>query len=335
MNKLSILSIIGLFLFVASCGVQENKPEDIKKQISDYESEIIDIKAKIAVLQHQLDTLGNSLNDGRVLVEYQSVELKDFINYIDVVGNVEADQQSYISPELSGQIEKIYVREGDFVKKGDVLVSLNTLITEKNIQEVQTSLELAKTVYKKQKELWDQKIGSEMQYLQAKNNKESLEGRLATLRAQLSMAQLEAPYDGIVETIYQKEGELASPGRQLIEFINLQDLRVVADVSEAYVADIHTGDSVFISFPSFENLQITAPISVVGAVVNPDNRTFKVQAQITNPKGALKPNLIANLKLEQAQYKDARVVPSIIIKNDAMGNKYLYVAKKNCRWSRC
>jgi membrane fusion protein (multidrug efflux system) len=329
MKKTFIFSLLAISLFMFACQSEANDPESIKKEINDYENQIIDLKSKIAVLKHQLDTMNSSLDDGKILVSYEETKPTTFVNYIDVVGNVESDLQSNISPEINGQIDKIFVKEGDFVKQGSLMATLTTTITQKNIQEVKTSLELAKTVYSKQKDLWDQKIGSELQYLQAKNNVESLESRLATLRAQLDMAEIKAPFDGIVETVFQKEGEIAAPGMMLFEFVNLQSLKVEADVSEAYIANIKVGDSAWLWFPSFSDLELSASVSVVGSIINPNNRTFKVQINIPNQDSELKPNLIANLKLIQATYENTLVVPSIIVKNDAMGNKYLYVMQKD------
>ncbi|MBN2745320.1 MAG: efflux RND transporter periplasmic adaptor subunit [Bacteroidales bacterium] len=329
MNKTIIISIITIIVFAVSCKNGGNDSEKIKKQIEAYESEIIEIRSKIADLQHQLDTMETKDVGGAILVGIETIKPQHFVNYIDVVGNVESDLQSLVSPESNGQIEKVYVREGDYVSSGQLMVSLKTDVTDKSINEVETSLDLAKTVYNKQKQLWDQKIGSEIQYLQAKNNYESMQNRLATLKAQLAMAQIKAPFDGYVETIFQKEGEIAAPGRQVIELVNLNSLKVTADVSESYVANIHVGDSAIVTFSSFPNLIIKAPISFVGSVINPNNRTFRIQIDIPNKEKLLKPNLITNIKLTESDFQNSIVIPSIIIKNDASGRKYIYVLSEN------
>lgn len=328
MNRIIIFSLVLVFTSFVACKNTANDPESIQKQISEYESQVIDLKSKITELEHQLDTMNTSKIIGKVLVGYKEAYPKQFINYIDVVGNVTSDLQSLISPETNGIIDKIYVKEGDYVKKGALLASLKTEITESSINEVETSLNLAKTVYQKQKELWDQKIGSELQYLQAKNNKESLEMRLKTLKVQKDMAQITAPYDGYVETIFQKEGEIASPGRQVIQLINISEVKVQVDVSEAYISNIHDGDIASITFPSFPDMLIKEPVTMTGYIINPNNRTFKVQVNIPNRDLKLKPNLISNVQLIQQIYDSVIVVPSIIVKNDAKGQKYLYVVSE-------
>lgn len=325
MNKLLILSLVITIISFSACNTDKNSPEAIQKKIAEYESQIIEIKGKIADLQNQLDTMDINSTEGKILVDFINAEQVNFTNYIDAVGSVVSDYQSNISPEANGQIEKIYVNEGDYVTKGKLLVSLKSTVSERSIREIETSLELAKTVYKKQKELWEQQIGSEIQYLQAKNNKESLEMRLETLKEQIKMTNLVAPFDGYIETIYQKQGEIASPGRQVIELINIADVKIEADISEAYVSDIHQGANAVITFPSIPGYQLSAPITMTGSVINPNNRTFKIQVNLPNKDKKLKPNLISHIKLIQTVYDSAYVVPSIIVKNDAQGRKYVYV----------
>ena len=198
-----------------------------------------------------------------------------------------------------------------------------------SIDEVNTQLELARTLYKKQKELWDQNIGSEIQYLQAKSKKEALEDKLKTLNSQLEKATITAPFDAYVETVYQKTGEFASPGRQIFFLVNLKDLKVTADISEKYIPYIHIGDSVDISFPTFPDIHLREPISVIGSVVNPNNRTIKIQIYIHNDDYKLKPNIISSLSLSDQQVDSAIVIPAIVVKNDANGNNYVYVVKED------
>jgi RND family efflux transporter MFP subunit len=321
--------LIGIILVTAGCNNSDdaNKKQEIKKQITEYRMEIKDLENKIAELEKQLtDTV---VSDGSLLVGIKTVKPEKFIKYVEVTGSVESDLQALISPEINGQISKIHVKEGDYVTRGTLLVSLKTEITEKAIDEVKTALELANTVYKKQKELWDQQIGSEIQYLQAKNRKESLERKLETLKTQKQMAGIKAPFDGYVETVYQKEGEIASPGRQVLMLVNLEKLKVTADISEVYLPNVHKGDMVLLSYPTFPEITMKRPISVVGSVINPNNRTVKIQINIDNPGKKLKPNIIANVKFKEFEMDSAFVVPSIIIKNDADGRSYLYVVAKH------
>ncbi|UCG27895.1 MAG: efflux RND transporter periplasmic adaptor subunit [Bacteroidales bacterium] len=264
----------------------------------------------------------------KVPVYVKTVRPESFEHFIQVSGSVEAEQDAMISPEINGQIRTIHVKEGEHVERGHLLVSLNTSITESTIDEVKTGLKLATKLYEKQKGLWDQNIGSEIQYLEAKNAKESTENRLKTLMAQLEMARIRAPFDGIIEEIYSKVGELASPGMMLLRIINLSDLNVKADVSEIYLSSLRTGDPVHLEFPSYPDIKLETPITRIGNVIHPQSRTFRIEMKLKNPDNQLKPNILTRVKVVDFSTDSALLVPSIIIKNDANGS-YLYIAQQN------
>jgi RND family efflux transporter MFP subunit len=261
----------------------------------------------------------------RVPVSVKEIQPESFAHYMYVNGRLEAENDAYISPEMNGQIERIYVQEGQEVKEGQLLASLNTSITESSIREVETGLELAQKLYEKQKDLWDQNIGSELQYLEAKNAKEQAEARLETLRAQLDMARIKAPFAGTVEKIMQKEGELAIPGVQLIQLISLDDLKLYGNVSERYMTSIRKGDQVTVTFPEVEGISVKTPIHRVGNVIDNASRTFRIEIKINNKNRALKPNMYSMIRINDFSSDKAFVVPSVAIKQDIKGN-YLYVA---------
>ena len=323
MKKIFALFILSIGMF--SCNTGADSSEAIKKEINENKSKIVDLEAENQRLEKILADSGLSLNSGRILVGVQSISPESFTHYLDINGSVESELNAMVSPEINGMIKSINVVEGQYVKKGDLLANIDTDITLKSIEEVKTQLELAKTIYKKQKELWNQKIGSEIQYLQAKSNKEAMENKLETLNAQIKMAALTAPFDGYVETVFQKVGEIGSPGRQLVHLVNLNKLKVIADISESYIPYIKVGDSVEISFPTFPQIKLKEPISVIGSVINANNRTVKIQLQIHNNQKLLKSNILANIKLVDDFKDSAIVIPSIVVKNDANGRNYIYM----------
>jgi len=243
-----------------------------------------------------------------------------------VSGSIDADEKAYISPEINGQVKEIFVSEGETVTKGQLLVRLNTSITENTIQEVKTQLELATTLYEKQKQLWEKNIGSEVQYLQAKNNMENLKNRLQTLQAQLDMAYIKSPINGVVDGILVEAGELAMPGFQIMQLVNLNKLNILADVSEKYLPVIKKGDMVNVSFPTFPEIKMNVKIHRTGNVIKLGNRTFPVELKIDNVEGMLKPNVLAVVRFLDYSKEDALVIPSIIIKEDIKGT-YIYVVK--------
>lgn len=263
----------------------------------------------------------------KTLVTVKPMAYEIFEHFFLANGMVEAVHDAFISSETSGQIKTIHVTEGQRVKKDRLLVTLNSEVTESAIAEVKTGLELARTVYEKRKGLWEKNIGSEIQYLEAKTNKESLENKLKTLEAQLDMAKIKAPISGIVDQIFKKEGELAIPGVRLIQLVNLKNVYVNANVSETYLAKIKKGDMVEVSFPSYPELIVETTIHRTGQVVKSKNRTFLVQVLLDNKDEKLKPNMVAVIKMKDFSADSALVVPSIIIKNDLKGY-YLYVTEK-------
>ena len=324
---------LGLFLIVIliiSCDSQEM----LKQQISKKKDKVNQLSEEIAQLEEQI-VPDHELQDDRFQIPVSVKEMKpeSFRHFIDITGNVEAENDAFISPEINGQIKKIHVREGERVTKGQLLISLKTDVTEKMIAEVKTGLELAAKLYEKQSELWKQQIGSELQYLESKNAREQAEARLETLEAQIEMAKIRAPFDGIVESILLKEGELAVPGMQLLHLVDLKHMKVNADISERYLGDIEAGDEVIISFPDLDNLERKASISRVGNVVDRKSRTFIIEMKLDNYDEILKPNMFSIIRVNDYTSQDAFVLPSLAIKQDIRGS-YVFIARLNSDFYR-
>jgi len=303
--------------------------ETIKKQISEHKKQVNELTMKIADLEEQLRQMGDGATlQNQLLVEVTTVGNQSFSHFIKVNANVEAVDEAMISPETNGQIRQIQVKKGQRVSAGQVVASLNVSVIENSIKEVETSLELAKTLYDRQKNLWEQKIGSEVQYLQAKNNYESLQSRLATLQSQLELSVIRSPFDGVVDEIFAKEGELALPGMPLMQILNLSRLYVNADVSEVYLPVIKPGDEVTLRFPAFPDFEQQLKIHRLGNVINPENRTFRLQLMIPNSNDRFKPNMVASVSFRAFATDSALVIPSILIKQDVQGH-FVFVARKN------
>lgn len=322
-----------IFLFIAlvllfSCQPAQDR-ESIKRQISEYKLQIEDLSEKVEDLQRQLDSIPSAGEDGyKVPVEVQQVDQGEFRHYIEVGGIVEAISEAFISPEVSGQIQDILVNEGDNVTKGQLLARINSEIIGSQIKEAENSLEYARVVYEKQKRLWDQKIGSEIQYLDARNRVESLEKGLEILKSQLSMTRITSPVNGIVDEIYQKEGELAIPGAQMMQVVNLDQVYINADVSESYLSSIREGEIVEVVFPAYPEMKFEVPIHRKGNTINPNNRTFVVQLKMSNPDKLLKPNILSRIYINDFSSDTAMVVPASLVKQDLKGN-YVYIVDEN------
>ena len=301
-------------------------PNDLKiiKKISMQKNKIAGIEKKIKKLENTM-----TAREVKKLVPVAVKEMlgEQFDHYIITYGEVEAKNYARISPEMGGRIEKIYVERGQQVEKGHLLVSLNADAVDKQIKGVKSSLEFATKTFDKQNNLWEQNIGSEIEYLTAKNAKESLESQLEALQAQKRMAQISAPFAGVVDKIYPKEGEMAGPSFPVIELVNLSKLIIKADVSETHIDKIKKGQTVELSFSSLPDLNRKAPILRVSKIIESVSRTFEIEMHIDNPGERIKPNMVSTIKINDFVSENAFILPSLVIRNDVTGD-YVYVVKK-------
>lgn len=260
-------------------------------------------------------------------VQVKLVKPEEFSHYLELSATVEAENDAMVSPEASGQIKKVLVSKGQFVKAGQPLVRLTTEIMDNTIMEIKNQLGLARDVYEKQKALWDQKIGSEIQFLQAKNNKEALERKLATTRSQLSLSTVTAAFSGVVDDIYQKEGELATPGRAILHLVNPSAIKIKGEASEAFIGKIKKGQTVEVQFPSIPDFKLTLQVDRVGSVIDMQTRTFPIEVSYKGNESRIRPNQMATIVLKDFTSNNAFVVPSLIVKTDEKG-QFLFVADK-------
>lgn len=286
------------------------------------------LKAVIATLETEIEELDTTKTaDAIPKVFTQKLENQKFESFVEVHGVVESDQNVVVMPEIAGLIRSIKVRNGQSVKKGQTLAYLDTDLVRKNIAELKTSLEFAVDVFEKQKKLYDQKVGTEMQLLEAKNRKESLELSLSTLNTQLDKGVISSPIDGKIDEIYPKTGEMASPQAPFARIINTSEAYINADVSEAFFTKIKVGDEVQIRFP-YQKDTINAKVSYKASYINPNNRTFKIHCSLSKEKKMLPPNLLAVLRLRNELVENTVVIPNNVIQNDGK-NDFVYVVKDN------
>ena len=266
----------------------------------------------------------NILNPNKKLYLVSTVKSvqKEFKHFVEIQGTVNSDQSISVYPEMGGLIKNIYVKEGQRVKKGQTLVKFDSEVLQRTIKELDTNIELARTTYKKQKRLWDKKIGSEIQYLQAKTNLESLENKKASVKAQMDQTTIKAQFSGIIDQIFVKQGEMAIPGRPVLRLINLDNIYIEANVSEKYLRHIQKGTEANIYFPNLEK-NISAKVSMIGNFINPANRTFRIVVNVKNKNHSIKPNQLAVIRLLDLK-KEGIVIPSNVILNAPDGSSYVY-----------
>ncbi len=314
--------IILAVVFFAACQ-QVKTPDQLKQKITEHKEKIKELEIELS----KIDTISSNGNGNKVKVNILKADFTKTTHSFTVTGNVDAVNFALVSPEANGKVNTIHVRKGQSVSKGQLLVSLSASAMMGRIKELKQRLELAKTVYEKQKKLWDQKIGKEIDYLKAKNDKESLEANLMALNAQFAMTKVKAPFSGIIDEIYPKLGEMATPGRPVVDLVNLHKLEIKADISEKYLSSVVKGGVVTVSFPAYPDLKIEGKIHRTGNIINPTNRTFKIEIKINNQANKIKPNMVANILLSDYEGNNI-TVPSLIIKSDTKG-KFIFVVKEN------
>lgn len=321
-NNVLIIAIIVSAFFGCQSGGTDLEAK--KAELADAKSALSELQQRISTLEEEIATLDTTtVVQNAVLVSSQKIELVPFIHHINVRGSVKSRKNVMISAETMGRIESIRVREGQNVSKGQVLLTLDADIIRNNIAELKTSLELATTVFEKQERLWKRNIGTEIQYLEAKNNKESLERKLATTNSQLSQSIIKAPFNGRVDDLPARLGEMAQPGLALVRMVSPESMYVEADISERFLGSFERGDSVTLNFP-IQGRSYNSKITAVGQVIDAENRTFKIEAVLSRTDFRVKPNQVVVVQLKDYEVPNAVLVPSEVILTDAKG-KYLYI----------
>lgn len=327
MKKL-LIPVIAAVLFITSCTEKANKDalsgyiekrDSLKTQMATVSEQLAEIERKIA----KLDTTKKLQQ-----ITIDSIKKGSFGHFFEVHGNVKIEENAQIFPEVPGKIEKILVGEGARVSKGAPLIQLDASTVISSINEIKNQLELAQKVFEKQSKLWEQEIGSEIQYLEAKTNKESLEKKLITLQQQLDMYTIRAPFSGKVDEIMPKVGESANPAMPVARILNLSKVYIEAEVSERYIGAVQSGTMVQIEFPGVDK-KLVSKVTRTGDFINPANRTFKVQIELNNNDGSLKPNLLTVLKIRDYFNPETFTVPSNIIQQDRKGNNYFYTVNSH------
>ncbi len=309
-------------LFLASC----HPATDKNKELIELKKQRDELNAKIAGIETAAATKDTSAKAKIPEVSVLAAQQQFFRNYVEIQGRIDADENISLSPQMGGAVTKINVKVGDEVTKGEILAEVDNKVILQSISELQTGLDLSKTMYDKQKNLWDQKIGTEVQYLSAKNQKEGLEKKMATLQDQLALSRIISPINGNVDEVALRLGQMAAPGMPGIRVINFDNLKVKGEVSEAFAGKIKKGDGVDIIFPDMGD-SVQGKIDFAAKVINPLNRTFTVQVNLDRKKD-YHPNMIAILKIVDYVNPKALVVPVNIIQHAEEGD-FVIVAENN------
>ena len=338
MKKIYIL--LASTFILASCGNNSEKTTVESVIASGNTSEIISKKKEIeeqaAILTAQLETLNSALAKLDTvkklsLVTSLLVESEEYNHYFELQGNVSTKQNVLIYPEMPGILERIYVKEGQTVKKGTVLARINDGGLSNQLGQLEAQEKLSKTIFEKQKRLWAQKIGSEVDFLRAETNYLALKNNVAQLKSQIAKTTIVAPFSGTIDDVIKEEGTVIAPGQgsEVFRIINLNNMYIDAEVPESYVGKIKKGNSVEVYFPILGETVKTS-ITHAGNFINASNRSFNVEIAIPNKDGKIKPNLTSKVKINDYKNPSAILIPQSIISEDADGEQYIYtVSNKN------
>ena len=330
-----ILIIISVAATLISCGGKEKTVDEIVagnnlEEINAKKNELTAKQNAILDEIEKLDIAIANLDSSLSIPVITTIEAKatSFKHYVQIQGNVQTKENIVIYPEYAGVLTRVLVKEGQFVNKGEVLAKIDDGGLNQQLSQMETQLALAKTTFERQERLWKDKIGSEIQFLQAKANYEAQQKSVNQMKEQLAKTTITAPFSGVIDDVMSEQGQVVSPGmNQLFRIINLKDMFIEAEIPENYITNIRTGSQVNVYFPVL-NDTVTSTIRQVSNYINPNNRTFKIEIAITNENKMVKPNMTALLSINNYVIDSALVLPQAIISENAEGEKYVYAVKK-------
>ena len=328
-QRLSLFALV--FIILAACtGGEKKELEAKKKELSDLKSKQREIADKITVLEKEISKLDTSMKVAAKtkLIGVDTLEPKTFNHYLEVQGQVDAKENVLAMQLAPGVVTSILVNVGDRVRKGQVLYLTDASVNESQIATLKTQLSLATTVYEKQARLWKENIGSEVQYLQAKTNKEAAESQLAQLQNAVELTKCKSPIDGVVDEIRVKIGDMAAPSQLMpgVRVVNNSSLVIKAKLSDAQIGLLSVGDLVKVDFPDI-NKTIESKVTFVGQVVDKQSRTFNVEVKLDNKDANYKSNMIAKLLINDDVEKNVITVPTNTIQQNEKGQYYVLVAE--------
>lgn len=324
MKKIAYIVTLSLLIIACETPSNQEKLTELKKQRNELKQELSSVNQQIDEIQQSIENQGGKLPSKNIThVRTQKVNLRTFRHFLTVQGEITSDNNIAVPAESPGVVKRIFVEEGDEVAQGQKLAQLDDAIIQKQLEELKTSYNLAKTVYERRKRLWDKKIGSEIQYLQAKNQKESLEKKIETVKEQLSKTTIVSPISGTVDDVLIKEGEMAAAGLGAFQVVKMTDMKIKGEVSESYLSEVEKGNPVKV-FPANSDKSFTSEVITVGKVINPDNRTYMIEVAIPDEAQFITPNMI--MDLEVMNYKaDSSIAVPVNIVQKTNNRRFIFV----------
>jgi RND family efflux transporter MFP subunit len=337
MKKAIYITITTLVL--ASCGSGSgNSVESViaSKDIEAIRTKRNSVTEELKALESQVKQLDEAIgeledNTKLPLVSALTVEPQQFQHYLELQGDVMTDQNVLVYPEMAGTLYRVYVKEGQRVSKGQLLASIDDGGLSSQLAQLRTQAELAKTTFERQKRLWEQNIGSEIQYLQAKTQYEAQQSAVKQLESQVGKSSIRAPFSGIVDDIIKDQGTVVSPGpgSEIFRIVNLSDMYIDVEVPESHLPNVTPGKEAEVYFPVLGE-SITTKVRQTGNFINPSNRSFSAEIPVPNKTGNVKPNLTAKVKINDYTNENAILIPQSVVSENAEGEQYVYlIAEEN------
>ena len=307
-------------------GVEGIKLEELNIQKANYTQQINDLKLELEKINSAIDALGSS--EKRTLITAFITETQSFEHQIEIQANIKTRQNVLIYPEFAGRLITLKVVEGQNVKKGNLLALIDDAGITDQLDQMILQLNLAKTTFERTQRLWDQKIGSEMMYLEAKTRYKAAQKQVSQIKQQLAKTKIYAPFNGVIDEIQARLGSNLIPGiTPVLRIVNLNTMFAESDVPENYLSNITKGSKAKVSIPALNQIQNTE-IHQTGNFITPSNRTFRVEARLENPEGLIKPNLNARLSVMDYFNPEAIMIPLRVVREDAKNQPYVFVLSK-------
>lgn len=332
-----IFHIVALGTLIVSCGGNNQQSTDDLIPSGDLQAlraKKSELSEKQRVLESEIKKLDSAIGslsgqENLPLVTTIVANPQKFDHYLDLQGDVQTKQNVLIYPEMQGVLQKVYVKDGQKVNKGQLLATIDDGGLSSQVAQLKTQAQLAKTTFERQKRLWEQKIGSEIQYLQAKTNYEAIESNVKQMQSQLGKSSIRAPFSGIIDDVIKDQGTVVSPGpgSEIFRIVNLSDMYIDVEVPETYLGSIKNGKEAKVYFPVLGD-SVKTTIRQTGNFINPGNRSFTVEIPVPNKNGNIKPNLSARVQLNDYTSEKAILVPQSIVSENAEGEQYVYKAEE-------
>ena len=332
-----IIYTITTLLLVIACGNEQGQSVEDLISAGDLEairakkSEISEQQKALESQANQLDSVIALLDDNArlPLVTTITAKAQNFVHYLELQGAVQTKQNVLVYPEMPGTLQRVYVTEGQRVTKGQILAKIDDGGVSSQLEQLKTQAELAKTTFDRQKRLWEQNIGSEIQYLQAQTNYVAAENTVKQVQSQLGKSIIRAPFSGIIDDVIKDQGTVVSPGQgsEVFRIVNLTNMYIEVDVPETYLGQVTKGKEAVVYFPVLGD-SVNTKIRETGNFINPSNRSFSIEIPVPNKNGTIKPNLTAKVRLNDYTNANAILIPQSIISENATGDQYAYVSSE-------